>query len=144
MSVQGPQSPTDSRQVARSVDENDIIQFGQVGFQELDFGAAFGGKTTSSTENTIAVGPHVFVLDVDDGKIIPGVGVQMTAPDRDCFMYGFVTQKDTVFEPARIVVEVKVTSALTGTFSDWEIQIVQIDFAPLSTPAFAHAFLGGL
>jgi hypothetical protein len=143
--VLGPQSPNDSRKVMRLIDANGDVVFAQVGFEELNFGAAFGGKTTSGTTNDVSVGAHEFVLDEDDGRIVPGVCVQMTTQDPDCFMYGFVVIKDTLYAPARIVVEVKVTSALVGTgFSFWEIQIIQMDFAPLSLPAFAHAFLGGL
>lgn len=118
-----PQEPLDPRGVMRSIGIDGKIAFSQVGFQELDFAAVFGGKTTSSSENTIGFGTKTFSLDTDDGKIAVGYTVQIISlDDPDCFMYGFVTRKGA--SPVDIDVAISVTSALINTSSNWEIQII--------------------
>lgn len=120
-----PSHPTDPRQVMREIDDSGNVVFSQVGFQELDFGAVFGGKTTSTTQNTIAYGTQTFTLDFDDGKILPGHTVQITAlNDPSCFQYGVVLSKDDA--APSITVHVHTVSATAGTFSTWEIQIVDV------------------
>ena len=122
-----PQEPDSQRQVVRSIDADGNLVFSQVGFQELDFGAIFGGKTTSGSENTIGYGTKTFTLDSDDGKILAGHTVQIISlADEDCFMYGLVLKKDTVNEPARITVAIHTISDPSITSSDWEIQIVEV------------------
>lgn len=120
-----PQSPSDSRAVMRSIDENGNVAFSQVGFQELDFGAVFGGKTTSTSQNSIGYGLQVFTLDIDDGKIIRGCKVEITSlDDPDCWEIGIVASKDLTVSPGAITVFIKKISPLKNTSSNWEIQIV--------------------
>ena len=128
MPITTPQIPDDSRKVCRGIDSEDTLIFSQVGFQEIDFDKVFGGKTSSTTENTIGFGLKSWTLDIDDGKILPGHTVQLTAlaDPSDCFMYGVVLAKDTTSEPAVITVSIHTCSDLSGTFSNWEIQIVEV------------------
>lgn len=123
--IPAPQSPLDPRGVMRSLGEDGTIAFSQVGFQELDFGAVFGGKTTSTSSNSIGYGRKTFTLDFDDGKIMPGHTVQITSlTDVTCFMYGVVLSKDDTVPS--ITISINTISDLVGTFSVWEIQIVEV------------------
>jgi hypothetical protein len=124
--VKGPQSPNDSRQVPRSVDENGNIVFGQVGFQELDFGAAFGGSATSSSQNTVGYGIKTFTLDQDVDDIREGRIVQVMSHEPSCFLYGIVTRRDTTTEPVEIDVLTLKTSPVTNDSAQWTIQICQL------------------
>ena len=124
-----PQSPADARQVMRALDEYGNFVFKQVGFQELDFAAVFGGKTLSTTENEIGHGIKSWTIDEDDGKILPGHTIQITAlaDPTTCFMYATVLDKDVVSEPAKITAFCHTISPNTGTFANWEIQIVEVN-----------------
>lgn len=125
MTIVIPQAPEDERQVVRSIDADGRLVFSQVGFDEINFGAVFGGKTTSSTENAVGHGTRTFTLDADDGRIAVGYTVQIVSlDDPDCFMYGFVTRKDTAVSPVEIDVAISVVSAAANTSSNWEIQII--------------------
>jgi hypothetical protein len=123
-----PQAPADARQVMRALNADGSVAFGQVQFNELDFGAVFGGKTTSSTQNTIGLGRKTFTLDNDDGRMQLGHTVQITSLDnpRECFMYGVVIRKDTTTSPAEIEVAVQTVSELIAISTNWEIQIVEV------------------
>ncbi len=128
MAVQAPQFSPDPRQYMHTIDEDGIVEFKQVGFNELDFNAIYGGKTTSNTLNTIEYGVKEFTLDFDDGKILAGHTLQFTAIDdpTNCFMYGKVISKDDSASPALITVGINSISQVGGTFTSWEIQIVEV------------------
>lgn len=125
MDIPLPQSSADSRDVARGFDENGNLVFRQVGFQELEFGAVFGGKTISTSQNDISLGIKTFTIDTNDEKINVGYVVEIVSlDDQACFMYGLVTRKDTTSEPWEVDVAINTISQITGTFSVWEIQVI--------------------
>jgi hypothetical protein len=126
--VFAPQSPTDPRDVVRSFNSDGSANFEQVGFEELDFSAVFGGKTTSTTTNSIAYGIKTFTLDSDDGKIQVGYPLQcLSLDDSDCWMQGVVVRKDTVtVSPAEIDIAITILSPLVNTTNNWELQVVPV------------------
>lgn len=124
-SVYGGQAPSDLRQIPRYFNDDGSVSFAQLGFQELDFSAIFGGRTTSTTQADIALGLQQFTLDYDDGRIGAGCSVQITSlQDVSCWMYGLVTKKDTSTGGSVIDVVVSRVSDLTGAFWVWDIQII--------------------
>lgn len=129
-----PLFPTfnDDREFVK-LDENSDFITARVELQDISTAAVFGGATTSTSSNSIAYGIKTFTLDTDDGKIIPGVGVEMQADDHDAFMYGNVISKSTSVSPAQITVLINKISSLTGTYSNWDIQITNDNeqFAPI-------------
>lgn len=113
---------TDRKYVKDIVEGTPVRQ--QVELQELDTNKVFGGKTTSTSSNTIAYGVQTYVLDTDDGRVKPGYRVQITSlDDEDCFQLGTVLTKITTVSPAQITVMVTTISPTTNTSSNWEIQI---------------------
>lgn len=126
--VFAPQFPTDARDVVRSFNSDGSANFDQVGFEELDFSAVFGGKTSSTTQNAIEYGIKTFTLDVDDGKIQVGYPIQcQSLDDPECFMQGVVVRKDTVIvSPAEIDIAVVIISPLVNTSNNWELQVVPV------------------
>lgn len=135
--------PTDRRQFLKKITPAGEEIYAQVGFQELDFAAVFGGKTRSSTKSTIGFGVQTFVLDYDDGRIVPGCAIEMTAIGTDCFQYGIVTDKRTDFLPASIDVLITQISTPVCASQDWEIQIINgftIDQATIGFSATSLTF----
>lgn len=103
---------------------------------DIDHSALFGYRGSSSSEWTVQSGIQYLTLDVDDERVKAGVIVQMLAPDPDCWIWALVMAKDYVAEPARIKIAALRKSALTGTFSGCEVQIVSgpvIGFSPDAT-----------
>lgn len=125
--VYAPQSGTDARQFVKSFQSDGTANFDQVGFEELDFSAIFGTRTSSTTTNAIAYGIKGFTLDTDDGSIQVGYPLQCTSlDDQDCFMQGVVTLKDFRYSPAYIEVAITILSPLVNTTNNWELQVVPV------------------
>jgi hypothetical protein len=122
--VFAPQTPKDRRQVVRSFKEDGTAVFGQVGVEEIAYKGRFGALAYSNTSNTISRGDKYFVLDRNDDVFRVGDDILITAVDTDCYMWGEISDSDTTDEPVRIRVFVDDISTKTGTFAEWELQVV--------------------
>lgn len=88
----------------------------------------FGQTQRSGTSQTVALGTATFTLDVDDDVIQTDYTVQIVSnADPDCWMYGVVTSKTS----PDVTVGIFKVSDVTGTFSDWTLQVVAGPFAGL-------------
>lgn len=88
----------------------------------------FGQTQHSGTENSVSEGLKTFTLDIDDGYLQTDYTVQIVSTaDPECWMYGIVTSSSA---PDYTVSIFKV-SAVTGTFTDWNIQVIAGPFAGL-------------
>lgn len=118
------QLPDDEREFAYGTDDDGALLFRQVALQDLDYTGRFGALATSTTENTIAIGEAYFTLDIDSGMFRVGDDVLINSIDRDCFMWGEVIGSDTVSEPVRLRIFIDDISNVTGTYSEWTLQVV--------------------
>lgn len=125
MPVLFPQTPEDSREVVRGIDETGALVFEQVGVEELLYKGRYGALAHSSTEHTISIGEKYFTLNLDDGKFRVGDDILINSlDDPECFMWGEVIGKDTVDGPVRLRVYIDDISDLSLTGSNWELQVV--------------------
>jgi hypothetical protein len=119
-----PQLPADPRQVVRGVDEDGILQFQQVGIEEISYKGRWGALAYSSTEITPFEGDMYFVLDDEADKFLVGDDILITClDDFDCYMWGVILSKDDSTGPAILKVFVDDVSDLSVTSSNWELQV---------------------
>ena len=111
---------------SRGFDAAGQAVFRQVGIEEIDFRGRFGARAYSTTRWTIQPNVEaVFVLDDAGEKFEEYDDVQATAVGiKDCYGYGVITKKDTLYGPARLVLAMTDVSVERGTFQFWELQVV--------------------
>ena len=125
MTIPTPQTPDDERKFANGLDEDGNLTFERVGIEDLFYKGRYGALGYSGTSNDISIGTKYFVLDVDNGKFRVGDDILITSlDDQDCFMWGEIVGKDTVWEPVRLLVYIDDISDVTNTSINWELQVV--------------------
>lgn len=122
------QFPEDSRQVARSQEEDGTWNFSQVDISEISFKGRFGALVGSFSSIVMGRGTHTFLLIEDPGTFRVGDDIQMTSlNDTRVFMWGEVIGSSINGEGGLelLVYADDISDVGEGeTYAFWELQVV--------------------